>query len=58
MQMNRRVFLGSAAAPLLRAQKQEERYVADWEKPLFNLHGILKSPVKIKSVELLKNGRN
>jgi len=56
--MNRRVFFGSAAAPLLRAQKQEERYVADWEKPVFNLHGILKSPVKIKSVELLKNGRN
>jgi len=56
--MNRRVFFGSAAAPLLRAQKQEERYVADWEKPLFNLRGILKSPVKIKSVELLKNGRD
>lgn len=47
--MNRRVFLGTAAAPLLRAQKEE---------PLFNLHGILKSPVKIKSVELLKSGKN
>ncbi len=38
--MNRRVFFASAAAPLLGAQKQEERYFADWEKPVFNLRGV------------------
>lgn len=58
MSMNRRSFVAAAAAPLLRGQNTEQRQTPDWEKPLFNLHGLLKSPVKIKSVELMKNGRN
>lgn len=50
--MNRRTFLGAAAAGVIRAS------VPDWEKPLFPLHKLLTSPVKVKSIEVLRNGKN
>jgi L-alanine-DL-glutamate epimerase-like enolase superfamily enzyme len=50
--MNRRVFLATAAAGVLRAS------VPEWEQPLFDLHKLVPSPVKIRSVEVLQNGNN
>jgi L-alanine-DL-glutamate epimerase-like enolase superfamily enzyme len=32
--------------------------VPEWEKPLFDLHSVSRSPVKVKSIEVLRNGRN
>ena len=63
MQINRRTWLKTslAAALPLRAgafpTAAEKKVVPDYEKPLFNLHAASKSPVKIASIELLRNGR-
>lgn len=50
--MNRRLFLATATAGMLRAS------VPDWEKPLFELHKLVTSPVTIRSIEVLQNGDN
>jgi L-alanine-DL-glutamate epimerase-like enolase superfamily enzyme len=54
--MDRRTFLRSGAAaaavPLLRANTPE------YEKPLFDLHKASSTPVKIQSIEVLRNGSN
>lgn len=54
----RRAFLAAAGASLaadVRAAKPPNT-VPDYEKPLFDLHKISSSPVKIASIELLRNG--
>jgi len=48
--MRRRAFLGAAAASLLRGS------TPDYEKPLFQLHKVSSTPVKIASIELYRNG--
>jgi L-alanine-DL-glutamate epimerase-like enolase superfamily enzyme len=55
--MNRRMFLSAAAsggiaATLLRGA------IPDYERPLFELHKVSPAPVKVKSIEVLKNGKN
>jgi L-alanine-DL-glutamate epimerase-like enolase superfamily enzyme len=58
--MNRRQFLaGSASAALLaNAAPQTESSAPDYQKPVFNLHKIVKTPVKIASIDLLKAGKS
>ena len=55
--MNRRTFLSAAASgglgvTLLRGA------IPDYEKPLFEFHRVSPAPVKVKSIEVLKNGKN
>ena len=55
--MNRRMFLSTAASgglgvTLLRGA------IPDYEKPLFDLHKVSPTPVKVKSIEVLTNGKN
>src|SRR5688572_16479373 len=50
--MNRRTFLATATAGVIRAS------VPDWEKPLFELHKHVTAPVKVKSIDVLQNGKN
>jgi L-alanine-DL-glutamate epimerase-like enolase superfamily enzyme len=51
--MNRRTFLTlPAAAYAMHAAAPE------WEKPLFKLHEVSGAPVKIRSIEVLRNGSN
>jgi L-alanine-DL-glutamate epimerase-like enolase superfamily enzyme len=50
--MNRRAFLAAASAGMMRAS------VPEWEKPLFDLHKFVSSPVKIQSIDVLQNGKN
>jgi L-alanine-DL-glutamate epimerase-like enolase superfamily enzyme len=55
--MHRRRFLGSAAASLLPVS----RLLADtpeWEKPLFDLRKLTSTPVRVKSIDVLQNGKN
>lgn len=54
--MNRRLFMGSLAAASYAAK--EERVIPDYEKPVLNLHRVSTSPVKIKSIELLRKDRD
>jgi L-alanine-DL-glutamate epimerase-like enolase superfamily enzyme len=66
MAMNRRDFLAAAGAAALlggarRAQgapAETEAWTPDYERPVFDLHRFFKSPVRIESLELLKNGRH
>src|SRR6185503_1166324 len=54
--MHRRNFIGMLAAPAFAAPPRGD-VVPDYEKPLFQLHKLVPSPVKIASIELLRNGR-
>ena len=58
--MNRRQFLaGSASAALLaHAAPQTESAAPDYQKPVFDLHNTVKTPVKIASIDLLKAGKS
>jgi L-alanine-DL-glutamate epimerase-like enolase superfamily enzyme len=40
------------------ADEPEQRVVADFDQPMFNIPSQIKEPVKIESVELLKRGSN
>jgi L-alanine-DL-glutamate epimerase-like enolase superfamily enzyme len=61
---SRRSFLRTAAglpaaAAWLQASEKALPYKAPaWEAPLLDLHAVLKSPVKIASMELLRNGND
>jgi L-alanine-DL-glutamate epimerase-like enolase superfamily enzyme len=55
--MNRRTFLtGSAGAALLAATDNDA--IPEYQKPVFNLHKSVSSPVKIASIDLLQSGKN
>jgi L-alanine-DL-glutamate epimerase-like enolase superfamily enzyme len=54
--MHRRNFIGMLAAPAFAAPPRGDA-VPDYEKPLFQLHKLVPGPVKIASIELLRNGR-
>ena len=55
--MTRRTFFTTTAAGVYqRDQADPARTVPDYEKPLFELHKISSTPVKISSIELLRNG--
>ncbi|MEX2260477.1 MAG: mandelate racemase/muconate lactonizing enzyme family protein [Bryobacteraceae bacterium] len=62
MIVKRRTFLGAAAgagvSTMLAAGPGEAGAAPEYEKPLFDLHKFSKSPVKIKSIELLRNGNS
>jgi len=66
MKINRRAFFKtSAGAGLLGlaprslfAAPADPKAVPDYEKPLFRLHEVSRTPIKIASIELLKNGSN
>lgn len=66
MHLTRRDWLkltGSAAVAAalprsLAATPEAAAYVRDAEQPMFNLPGVIKGPVKIASIEMLKNGSN
>jgi L-alanine-DL-glutamate epimerase-like enolase superfamily enzyme len=49
---------GSALPTLSAAADGEERYFRDYERPMFDLPARIKDPVKIASLELLRNGNN
>ncbi len=55
MLIHRRAFLGMAG---IAAAAAAERRVPEWEKPLFDLHKVSGAPVKIRSIELYRNGPN
>ncbi len=66
MKMNRRAFfktsagaglLGLAPRGLL-AAPADPKAIPDYEKPQFRLHDASRTPIKIASIELLKNGSN
>ncbi len=55
--MTRRTFFTTPAAGLFQLDNSEPaRTVPDYEKPLFELHKVSSTPVKISSIELLRNG--
>ena len=61
--MNRRRFLETSGAALLAARAGNAQTahdmtaeIADFEKPVFDLHKFFSSPVKIASIELLQSG--
>jgi L-alanine-DL-glutamate epimerase-like enolase superfamily enzyme len=57
--MNRRQFLaGSAGATLLAYGADTESAAPEYQKPCFNLHQSVSSPVKIASIELLQAGKS
>ena len=65
--MKRRHFLAAplAASALSAAgpssgyrNSKAEGAVPEYEKPLFNLHQFSKTPIKVQSIELLRNGKN
>ncbi|MGH9163015.1 MAG: mandelate racemase/muconate lactonizing enzyme family protein [Vicinamibacteraceae bacterium] len=70
MQINRRSLLaglsagvsvtalGARAPSARQAAQAEPRVVPDYETPLFQLHRLVKAPVKVASIELLKNERH
>ncbi len=49
-------MLAGGAGPLLAGTHDET--IPEYEKPLFDLHKVSRSPVKIESIELLRNGSN
>lgn len=65
MSISRRSFLaGSASMAMLSSfpgplslADDSDKWVPEYEKPLFHLHKFFKTPVRIESIELLKNGR-
>ncbi len=64
MAINRRSFLAAAggtalvraARPASGAPAGAETWIPDYERPVFDLHRVLKAPIRIESIELLKNG--
>ncbi len=54
--MTRRDLLAGAAAIAHAAPADPPRTVPDYEQPLFDLHKVSRTPVKIASVELLRGG--
>jgi L-alanine-DL-glutamate epimerase-like enolase superfamily enzyme len=55
--MTRRDLLAAPAALAWNgAEADPPRTVPDYEKPLFDLHKVSRSPVRIASIELLRNG--
>jgi len=57
--MNRRQFLASSFPLVLAAaEKDFPRIVPAYEAPLFSLHKQFRAPVKIASVEYLRNGKS
>jgi L-alanine-DL-glutamate epimerase-like enolase superfamily enzyme len=58
MKLRRRdLLLASPWALGARTGEQEPpRTIPDYEKPLFDLHSVCRTPVKIASIELLRNG--
>jgi L-alanine-DL-glutamate epimerase-like enolase superfamily enzyme len=59
MPYSRRDFLAASAfaAAGAAAETDPARTAPDYEKPLFNLRAVSSSPVKIKSIETLRNGK-
>ena len=49
-------LLGSLSAGCDARAQEGERRVPDWERPLFDLHASVTSPLRIESIELLRNG--
>ena len=59
MTMNRRSFLQTSAfAPAALAAGRTDFAAPAYEAPLFDLHKFSKSPIKIKSIELLNAGKH
>ena len=59
MTMNRRSFLqASAFAPAALAAGNTDFAAPAYEAPLFDLHKFSKTPIKIKSIELLHAGKH
>ncbi len=64
MRANRRVFLKGALASVAGVQAMsaagpapgEVGAIPEWDEPLFNFRTFVKAPVKIESIELLRNG--
>lgn len=64
--MDRRGFLQAAGgAALLGAARADaamplttDTWIPEYEKPVFDLHGFFKTPIRIESIELLRNGRH
>jgi L-alanine-DL-glutamate epimerase-like enolase superfamily enzyme len=58
MRLRRRDLLLASAWALgaQTAEQEPPRTIPDYEKPLFDLHRVCRSPVKIASIELLRNG--
>lgn len=56
--MNRRQFLAGSAGVTLLANASTESAAPDYQKPVFDLHKTVTSPVKIASIELLQSGKN
>jgi len=56
--LRRRDLLRAAPAIALASRQDEDppRTIPDYEKPLFELHKVSRLPVKIASIELLRNG--
>lgn len=50
--------LGAALPQALSAASEETPFLRDYERPMFDLPGQIKEPVKIESIELLKQGGN
>lgn len=48
--------LGVRPSSAWQSPQAEKRVVPDYEAPLFELHRLVKTPVKVESIELLKNG--
>src|SRR5437868_15428684 len=60
--MNRRAFVQAAtvlaASPLaVPAADDQDSAVAEYQKPVFNLHKQVAAPVKIAAIELLRSGK-
>ena len=53
-----RALAAGAVLPLGAQEKDYPRTVPHYERPLLDLHRHLKAPVKIASMELLRNGKN
>lgn len=58
MQLDRRAFLTTLAGAPGLLQAAETKVVPEWERPVFDLPGTVKEPVKVSSIELLRNGSN
>ncbi|MDZ4801160.1 MAG: mandelate racemase/muconate lactonizing enzyme family protein [Bryobacteraceae bacterium] len=55
--MERRRFLLTGASALV-AGASLRAEVPEWEKPLFDLRKVSSSPVRVKSIDVLQNGKN
>jgi len=54
--LRRRDFFAAAPGFALPSRQDPPRTIPDYEKPLFDLHKAYRTPVKIASLELLRNG--